>query len=92
MLLPLVHDSCDQPRRNGLSSLPDIESLSVLDGERMCDLADHLDVVTWHDHFTVGIFDTLGEVESCCLICDSGNVSSEQSGSIHSQNVPAVRI
>ncbi len=43
------------------STLPDVESLPILEGDRIVDIAHHLDVVSWHNHLGA-IFDILWPV------------------------------
>ena len=64
----LLDDAGDQTGSDGASTLADVEALTLLNGERLVDLADHLDVVTWHDHLGVGVLGALGPVESGGLI------------------------
>lgn len=32
------------------STLPDVEPLSILEGDRIVDITHHLDIVSWHNH------------------------------------------
>ena len=44
-----------------MSTLPDVESLSILDGDRVVHITQHLHVVSWHDHLGT-IFDVVWPV------------------------------
>ena len=90
----LLQNLSNQTRSNGPASLSNIEPLSALNGERMCNLADHLDIITRHDHLAVRVFGGLGEVERCGFVCESTILSVDPALILTNacQNVPAVRM
>jgi hypothetical protein len=64
----LLEDASNDTSGDGATTLTDVEALSLLDGERLVEGADHLDVVTRHDHLGVGILGTFGPVNGGSLI------------------------
>ena len=66
----LSQNASDQTSGDGAATLTNVEALTLFDGQWLVDLADHLNVVTWHDHLAVGILGTLWPVESGGLIYD----------------------
>lgn len=64
--LNLLDDASDETSGNGPTTLTDVEALTLLNGDGLVDLADHLDVVTGHDH--LAILGALGPGESSGLI------------------------
>lgn len=73
----LLEDAGDETGGDGTATLTDVEALTLLNGEGLVDLADHLDVVTGHDHLGVGVLGSLGPVESGGLVC---GVSAKRAG------------
>jgi hypothetical protein len=51
--LGLLHDASNQASGHSPATLTDVEALALLNGNRLVDLADHLDVVTGHDHLAI---------------------------------------
>jgi hypothetical protein len=49
----LLNDASDETSGDGPATLTDVEALALLDGDGLVDLADHLDVVTGHDHLAL---------------------------------------
>lgn len=58
---PLLHDTGAQTSSNSLTTLTNVESLTNLNGIRVGQCHNHLDVVTWHDHLTLSILRTFRE-------------------------------
>jgi len=67
-LSSLLDDASDDTSGDSTTTLTDVEALTLLDGERLVERADHLDVVTRHDHLGVGILGAFGPVDSSGLI------------------------
>ena len=66
LVFGLLDDASNQASGHGPATLTDVEALALLDGNRLVDLADHLDVVTGHDH--LAILGALGPGESGSLV------------------------
>jgi hypothetical protein len=49
----LLDNASDETSGDGPATLTDVEALALLDGNGLVDLADHLDVVTRHDHLAL---------------------------------------
>lgn len=64
----LLDDASNQTSGNSATTLANVEALTLLESERSVDLADHLDVVTRHDHLGLCILGTVGPVEGSGLV------------------------
>jgi hypothetical protein len=62
----LLNDASDETSGDGPATLTDVEALTLLDGDGLVDLADHLDVVTGHDH--LALLGALGPGKSSGLV------------------------
>ena len=62
----LLNDASNETSGNGPATLTDVEALTLLDGNGLVDLADHLDVVAGHDHLV--LLGTLGPGKSGGLV------------------------
>ena len=69
LVFGLLDDASNQASGHGPATLTDVEALALLDGNRLVDLADHLDVVTGHDHLGVSVLGAFGPVNSGSLVC-----------------------
>lgn len=49
----LLNDAGDETSGDGPATLADVEALALLNGNGLVDLADHLNVVTGHDHLVL---------------------------------------
>jgi hypothetical protein len=68
ILSSLLNDTGNDTSGNSATTLTDVEALSLLNGKGLVERADHLDVVTGHDHLGVGILGALGPVNGGGLI------------------------
>lgn len=69
ILSSLLEDTSDDTSGDGATTLTDVEALSLLNGKRLVEGADHLDVVTGHDHLGVSVLGAFGPVNSSSLVC-----------------------
>lgn len=69
LLSNLLENASDQTSGDSAATLADVEALSLLNGKRSVKRADHLDVVTGHDHLGVSVLGTFGPVNSGSLVC-----------------------
>ena len=64
----LLHDLCHQTCRNSPTPFSDIESLTGFQSDGIVELADHLDIVTWHHHLGFFVRSIFGPVERGGLV------------------------
>ena len=69
LLSNLLKNASDQTSGDSAATLADVEALSLFNGKRSVKRADHLDVVTRHDHLGVSVLGTFGPVNSGSLVC-----------------------
>lgn len=82
LIMRLLDDASDETSGDGAATLTNVETHTLLDSDGLVDLADHLDVVTGHDHLAIlgalgpgegsGLVSSTDEHLGLVVVCEAG--------------------